>query len=68
MTTPDDLRCEYMPNPIGLDTTRPRFSWKLTDTEQTRGQRQLAYQLQVLDAVGPAHVCLWTWWGKRYHI
>ena len=40
-----DLRTEYQKNPLGLDTAKPRFSWKMesdrTDTMQT------AYQVQV---------------------
>ena len=26
---PADLRCEYLGNPLGIDTLRPRLSWKL---------------------------------------
>ncbi len=41
-----DLRVEYRKNPLGLDTARPRFSWKIesgrTDTMQT------AYRIQVV--------------------
>lgn len=41
-----DLRTEYRKNAIGLDITRPRFSWKIvsdrTDTMQT------AYRIQVV--------------------
>lgn len=28
-----DLRIEYMKNPIGLDRTNPRFSWKIVSSE-----------------------------------
>ncbi len=45
---PDDLRCEYLINPPGIDDLHPRLSWKLTPTDQNwRGQRQLAYQVLV---------------------
>ncbi len=27
-----DLRCEYLKNPLGIDTPKPRFSWKITDS------------------------------------
>ncbi len=27
---PGDLRCEYMVNPLGIDETRPRLSWRNT--------------------------------------
>jgi len=47
----DDLRCEYLKNPLGLDVCQPRFSWKLVPTSKTaRGQRQTAYQIQVADS------------------
>ncbi|MGC4055185.1 MAG: hypothetical protein QM757_40635 [Paludibaculum sp.] len=35
------LRCEYLENPLGLDTATPRFSWQLT------AGRQSAYQIAV---------------------
>jgi len=41
----DDLRCEYLKNPLGIDAVRPRLSWVI-QSEQ-RGQRQTAYQLLV---------------------
>jgi hypothetical protein len=46
---PLDLRCEYRSNPLGLDVTQPRLSWKLADDR--RGARQTAYQ--VLAAANP---------------
>jgi alpha-L-rhamnosidase len=42
------LRCEYLENPLGVDTTQPRFSWILEG--QTRGEHQTAYQLLVASA------------------
>lgn len=41
-----DLRCEYLINPLGVDVL-PRFSWKLVDSNETRGQKQTAYQIVV---------------------
>jgi len=43
-----DLRCEYLPEPLGIDIRQPRLSWKLdaADPEQ-RGQRQTAYRILV---------------------
>jgi hypothetical protein len=26
---PDQLRCEYRENPMGIDSGKPRLSWKL---------------------------------------
>jgi len=43
-----DLRCEYLRNPLGIDVTQPRLSWKLTATNvEDRGQRQTAYHVLV---------------------
>ena len=43
--TPNDLRCEYFKNPLGVDTMTPRLSWKLHSDQ--RSQRQSAYQVLV---------------------
>ncbi len=37
------LRCEYLENPLGIDTAQPRFSWILESQE--RGQKQTAWQI-----------------------
>jgi len=37
-----DLRCEYLTDPLGIDTPHPRFSWKLLDPGKTHGQKQTA--------------------------
>ncbi|GAB2796266.1 glycoside hydrolase family 78 protein [Rhabdobacter roseus] len=42
---PVGLRCEYLPNPLGIDASRPRLSWYLQDTRP--GARQRAYQIRV---------------------
>lgn len=42
---PENLRCDYLENPIGIDTEKPKFSWMLRHSE--RGQVQTAYQLIV---------------------
>lgn len=42
---PRDLRVEYLVDPMGVDVTRPRLSWKLEHPE--RGQQQTAYQVLV---------------------
>ncbi len=39
------LSVEYKTNPIGIDATSPRFSWKLASTE--RNTMQTAYQILV---------------------
>jgi alpha-L-rhamnosidase len=40
----DDLTCNYLKNPLGIDSP-PKFSWKLHS--KVRGQRQTAYRLVV---------------------
>lgn len=40
-----DLRCEYKRNPLGIDVTKPRLSWKITAS--ARDVIQTAYQIQV---------------------
>jgi alpha-L-rhamnosidase len=43
--TPGELRCENMEDPLGIDATQPRLSWKLHATG--RDQMQTAYQILV---------------------
>jgi alpha-L-rhamnosidase len=43
-----DLRCEYRTDPLAIDVTQPRLSWKLES--RWRGQRQKAYQVLVADS------------------
>ena len=40
-----NLRCEYLKDPLGIDAPKPRLSWVLEDDE--RGQKQTAYQILV---------------------
>ena len=40
-----DLQSEYMPDPLGIDADKPRFSWKMKDDRPAA--RQQGYQLQV---------------------
>lgn len=45
-----DLKTEFMENPMGLDSTAPRFSWKMAapaDAPHRCGLRQTKYQLCV---------------------
>ncbi len=43
------LRCEYLVNPVGLDTLKPRLSWRVESSQ--RGQKQTAYQIVVSDSL-----------------
>ena len=40
-----DLRCEYLTNPIGIETISPRLSWKMKSNRQ--GTSQSAYHIMV---------------------
>lgn len=42
-----DLRCEYLTDPLGIDTTAPRLSWRVEGDLSHRGQKQLAYRILV---------------------
>ncbi len=43
-----NLRCEYLPNPLAIETTRPRLYWTLESKQ--RNQTQSAYQILVASA------------------
>ena len=40
-----NLRCEYLVNPVGIDSPRPRLTWMMVDN--SRGAVQSAYELFV---------------------
>src|SRR6187549_1357032 len=42
---PAHLRCEYLVDPLGVESPRPRLSWELTD--HSRGAAQGAYRILV---------------------
>ena len=44
------LQCEYLTDPLGIDTPTPRFTWQILDTAHTRGQKQTGYQVLVASA------------------
>jgi len=41
----ENLRCEYLKDPLGIDETKPRLSWIVTTSD--RDQMQTAYQILV---------------------
>ena len=55
----EDLRCEYLIDPLGVDTAQPRFSWKLIDEDHTRAQKQTAWQIVVTGDDGNGSPVLW---------
>ena len=40
---PKELQCEYLNNPIGIDSPHPRLTWKIIDPRQ--GSKQSAFQI-----------------------
>ena len=46
----DDLRCEYLKNPLAIDNTQPHFSWKMTSNDN--GAHSTAYQILVATELG----------------
>ncbi len=46
---PENLRCEYLVNPLGIGVTQPRLSWIVRSEE--RGQVQTAYRILVADGL-----------------
>ena len=44
---PNNLTCEYLHNPLGIDITKPRLSWNFI--AQQRNQLQTAYEIIVTD-------------------
>ncbi|MBN2327874.1 MAG: family 78 glycoside hydrolase catalytic domain [Candidatus Omnitrophica bacterium] len=44
---PHSLTCEYLVNPLGIDESAPRLSWKINDSR--RGAVQSAFQILVSD-------------------
>ena len=44
-----DLTCEYMTDPLGLDTQKPRFGWKMISGKT--GAAQSAYEIEVASSL-----------------
>lgn len=47
MYSPYDLKCEYIKEPIGIETDKPRFGWLLKD--DSADQKQACYRIVVSD-------------------
>ena len=41
------LQCEYLTNPVGIDTPAPRLSWILSEDQTVRGRKQTARRILV---------------------
>lgn len=63
---PINLLCEYSVDPIGLDVSKPRFSWTLIHAE--RGRTQYAYQILVASTLEKLDRDIGDVWdsGKTY--
>jgi alpha-L-rhamnosidase len=59
----DDLKCEMLVNPIGIDATSPRFSWRL-DGEQ-RGLKQVAYEIMIASSLAKLNNNEGDLWNSR---
>ena len=54
LISPFELRCESLYDPLGIDASRPRLSWKLKADGAARNQSQSAYRVRV--ATTPAQL------------
>ena len=45
----NNLRCEMLNNPVGIDTESPRVSWRISSSD--RGVTQLSYQILVASSM-----------------
>lgn len=58
---PDRLTCEYIQNPLGIDTKNPRLSW--TFRQSGRDQSQSGYEIIVSDALEDIRQYRGTTWS-----
>lgn len=57
----ENLRCELLRNPLGLDVLNPSFSWELQSPE--KGKKQIAYQILVSDDSMKLRNNQGDWWN-----
>jgi len=62
--TATELRCEYLKNPLGIDTPQPRFSWIPASSQ--RGQMQSAYQVLVATDAGKLNKNIGDKWDSGW--
>ena len=58
------LTIEHLPEPLGLNTLAPRFSWHPAATQlphSQRGLQQIAYRLQVAESAAALEAGPWLW-------
>jgi len=62
----EEVKCEHLHNPIGINTLKPRFSWKNISSRQ--GAKQTAYQILVAteaDKLNENDADLWNSWKNK---
>ncbi len=47
----NNMRCEYLVNPLGIDAPKPRMSWIMEPVGGTRGEKQTAYRIIVASSL-----------------
>ena len=60
LARPIDLRCNYLTNPLGVDSLQPRLSWRAGNSE--RDWMQSAYQIKVASSLAglrSGHAGIW---------
>lgn len=60
---PEQLLCEYLINPLGVDVESPRLKWRIRDTRQ--GAIQYAYQLRVGTDSLAVHIGSGNMWDSQ---
>ena len=59
---PYDLRCQYLQNPLGIEASTPRLSWRLVTA--TKAVEQSAYQILVADNEGVLNTNKGNYWDS----
>ena len=55
LTIPTNLRTEYLTEPIGLDTSSPRFTWEYSGNEE--GFKASRYEVRIGTSPDAAALC-----------
>lgn len=58
-----DLKCEYLTEPLAVNTLTPKFSWKTVAAE--RGFMQDGYEIIVADNTADIEACKGNLWRKK---
>ena len=58
-----NLQCEYLTNPLGVETLQPKLSWQITSPQ--RGTMQTAYRIIVADNLSSLQKNLGNVWDTK---